>query len=255
MPKNAVFCGDFQLFERGPAQLSDGNPTFDARLALTTTRTKRHAFIVNDVPPPIETLLLRAKEGDAQALAHALHGCAASVRARLSGNIPSRWAAQIGIDDLLQQTYLDAFLSIGRFDGDTAEAFAGWLCAIARRNLQDTARALEADKRGGSRRPISLDASTDRLEPLLDEICAVSLTPSRYAARNEAIVRLRAAVSALPTPHRDVINGYDLEGRTMAEVAATIGRTVGTAYMLRARAMGWLAEMLGGTSFSLRPAG
>lgn len=183
-----------------------------------------------------------------------LHDCAGHVRARFADAIPRRWADQISVDDLLQQTYLDAFLSIRRFDEDNREAFVAWLCAIAKRNLQDAVRALEADKRGGSRRPVSLDAAEDRLEPLLDEVAAVSLTPSRHAARNEVVARLREAVAALPSPHRDVVCLYDLDGQAMPDVAARIGRTVGTAYMLRARALGWLAEMLGGTSVSFHPA-
>src|SRR5262245_35171251 len=183
-----------------------------------------------------------------------LRHAAAALRARFAAAIPSRWADQLSVDDLLQQTFLDAFLSIHRLNERAYAAFAAWLSSIARRNLQDALRVLEADKRGGTRRAVSLDAACDRLEPLLDEVAAVSLTPSRYAARNEAIARMREAVDALPMPHRDVVNRYDLEGQSMAEVAAAIGRTIGTAHMLRSRALSWLAEMLGGTSFSIRSA-
>jgi RNA polymerase sigma factor (sigma-70 family) len=199
-------------------------------------------------------MLNRARAGDERALSTLLQACAGCVRARFAEAIPGRWADQINMDDLLQQTYLDAFLSIRRFSESTRDAFVAWLCTIAKRNLLDAVRALEADKRGGSRRTVSLDAADDRLEPLLDQVTAVSLTPSRFAARNEAVARLREAVAALPAPHRDVVVFYDLDGQSMPDVAARIGRTVGTAYMLRARALGWLAEMLGGTSVSFRPA-
>ncbi len=41
---------------------------------------------------------------------------------------------------------------------------------------------------------------------------------------------------------------YDLEGRSVEDVAGALGRTPGAAYMLRARAHRWLREILGRSS-------
>jgi DNA-directed RNA polymerase specialized sigma24 family protein len=54
----------------------------------------------------------------------------------------------------MQQTYTDAILDIHQLLACTEEAFAAWLHTLARRNLFDAIRLLEAEKRGGQRRRV-----------------------------------------------------------------------------------------------------
>jgi RNA polymerase sigma factor (sigma-70 family) len=152
-------------------------------------------------------------------------------------------------DDLMQQTYTDAFLSISRFQPRGERSLASWLISIAQRNLQDAIRMLEADKRGGDT-PAGGE-SAGSLDGLLTRIEGPATTPSRDAARAEAVAHLRLAIDSLPGDHRQIVRMHDLEGRPMQEVAKAVGRTLGSAYMLRARAMAWLREAFGSASFPL----
>ena len=55
----------------------------------------------------------------------------------------------------------------------------------------------------------------------------------------------RKAVAALPPDHRRVIELYDLEGKSIQEVAEEMGRTQGAIWMLRSRALRHLGKHLG----------
>ncbi len=195
-----------------------------------------------------DDLIEQAVTGDRQALITLLEEHAPRMYRRLAGKIPRRWQAVLSVEDVLQETYTDAFLSINRFAARHERAFGAWLGQIAVRNLVNALRMLEAEKRGGNRRaPGGLDPVASRVA-LYGTLGATQRTPSRYAARNEACVALDAAIRELPENHRRVVEMYDLEGRTMEEVAGELNRSPGAAHLLRFRAHRRLAAILGEVS-------
>lgn len=181
-----------------------------------------------------------ACRGDRTALEALLARYDSAVRAALRGAIHPRYQALVALDDVMQQAYTDAFLAITRFSGSDEERFIAWLTTLARRNLIDTIRLLEADKRAPRDGNI-LGAS--RLGDL-----SADTTPSRIMAGAEASAELRAAIAQLPTVYRTVIEQVDLAGRDAGQVAAELGRSRGAIHMLRARAHRMLAELLGSAS-------
>ena len=190
--------------------------------------------------------LERAKRGDDQALSEMLSEATSSVRASLVGQIPSRWSSVLSEEDILQQTYTDAFVGIARFVPVGDGAFEAWLRALARNNLRDALRALEADKRGGGRAPVTGGSTAGALyDNLLAESAA---SPSRSAAREESARMLEEAVERLPEHYATVVRLYDLEGRSIEELARELGRSPGAVYLLRHRAHARLRELLGGGS-------
>ncbi len=200
-----------------------------------------------DVP---ERLLLdRAVGGDADALGVLLERHGPVVRAALAGAIPKRWRSVLSLDDVVQQAYTDAFVHIRQFTPRTDHSLTDWLVVLARNALIDATRALEADKRGGRRVRISAPPGDERsYDGLLQLLGAATTTPSRAAARDEGRAALRGAIERLPEAHRRVVELYDLQGRSGAEVAAAMGRSVGAVYMLRARAHVLLRELMGASS-------
>ena len=60
--------------------------------------------------------------------------------------------------------------------------------------------------------------------------------------------RLRQALATLPETYREVVERYELGGESAAEVAKRLGRSVGAIFMIRARALRRLLELLGSTS-------
>ena len=193
-------------------------------------------------------LLSQARNGDEQALTELLQQHGPAVRRWVAGRIPRRWRSILAADDVMQQSYTDAFLDLGQFDGGSGGSFSAWLMTIAKCNLADAVRMLDADKRGKGRRPVALDAQQDSFVALYELLAVTQSTPSRHAARAEAHSALEQAVRQLPEDYRQVVQMYDLEGRSVEEVGAAVGRKPGAVYMMRARAHRRLGLLLGGAS-------
>ncbi|GMU36437.1 MAG: sigma-70 family RNA polymerase sigma factor [Phycisphaerae bacterium] len=188
-------------------------------------------------------LMRRAVDGDREALTALLERHGPAVRAKLE--IPARWRSLLAVDDVMQQTYTDAFLGIREFVPREDGSFAGWLARIASRNLVDVLRTLESRKRGGDRRRVQLAEEGSSLNELSFLLGMTDSTPSRAARREEALAALATAIETLPEAYRRVVELYDLEGRSMEEVAPKMNRSLGAAYMLRSRAHRLLREKLG----------
>jgi RNA polymerase sigma factor (sigma-70 family) len=194
---------------------------------------------------PEQVLIDRAAAGDADALSDLLEKHGPGIRAELEGQINPQWQSFLTLDDVMQQTYLDAFLSIARLRTREVRSFRGWLAQQARRNLTDAVRMLQAEKRGGRARQVSLSNSDESSAILLDCLCATGSTPSRAVAGDEARQILEKAMQELPAVYRQVIRLCDLDGQPAANVSGILGRSEGAVHMLRARAQDRLAEILG----------
>ena len=193
----------------------------------------------------LDPRIAAAVHGDRDALAALLHEHGAEVRRRIAAETPADLSATFDIDDVMQITYLEAFLRIGRFDPPRTAEFVAWLTRIARNNLIDALRELRAAKRPPPARrqygPAEAELSS---VAFLEGLGWTSTTPSRQAAAGEMHAELRAALGRLPPDYRRVIELYELEGRTVAATAAALDRSEGAVFMLRARAMDRLREIL-----------
>ncbi len=195
--------------------------------------------------PTDDELIARSVGGDNDALAELLERYDGLVRRGL--RIARKWRAVLDLDDVMQVTYLEAFGRIGRFTPAGSAAFLKWLTRIAENNLRDAARGLGRAKRPppeGRVVPTGVDDPAGVLTYLV-ETCS---TPSRFARRGESKRILEEAIGRLPQDYQTVIQRYDMQGQSAAEVAAAMGRTQGAVYMLRARAHDQLREILGSES-------
>jgi len=196
---------------------------------------------------PVETdILARACRGDSAALTELLQYHTPTLYSELHTKIPDRLRSLLAVDDILQETFTDVFLSIGGFVSRGDGAFAAWLRKLAQNNLLEAIRALDADKRGGGKRPASFgvgcDAHTDLISTLLP--AATQTTPSQHVARQETRSSLEAALAELPTHYRLAIQRYDLDGRTIDETAAELNCSPGGVHLIRHRAFKQLRKLL-----------
>ena len=194
------------------------------------------------------SLINHARAGDRGALGDLLQQHGAKIRRSLRGAIPKRWQALLSIDDVLQQTYLDAFLDIGDFSGSRPEAFDGWLCTMARRNLHDAIRMLSAEKRGGDRTRLTQALSDESFVALFELAGRTQSSPSRTASKGEIRTFIEDALQRLPPDYRQAVVLFELEGLGAERVAEVLNRSTGAVYMLRARALDRLASILGPAS-------
>ena len=180
-------------------------------------------------------------------LANLLEAECDRLRWQLTNRIPRTLRSVLDVDDVLQQSCIDAFRAINDVHFEEKQAFSVWFETIARRNLIDIVRSLKAVKRGGARRPLAAQDLALSLTDLLSQLFAHSVTASRHAMASESLERLQGAIAKLPEHYRAVVEQYDLQQHTIEQVAQSLKKTVGATFMIRSRAHRLLAEMLRST--------
>lgn len=200
-------------------------------------------------PTPSQAeLIAKASAGDHEAASELFRRHGPKVRERLEHEISSRYRSVLTAEDVMQETYIDALLGMGGFVPQGDGSFESWLTTIAKNNLRSAIQSLDADKRGGDRKRVVPTHPEESVVALYELLGATSNTPSRQAATTEAQTVLQKAIAQLPEDHQKVVRLYDLERRSIEEVAAALGRRSGAVFMLRARAHRALRTLMGASS-------
>jgi len=134
--------------------------------------------------------------------------------------LPSREAAE----DATSEIFLRALAGLGSYRGGR---FVAWLFQIARSVVADTYRR--------TRRQLPEEAALAIVDPRPE--------PGEALARRAQAADLRAAIAALPTDERAVIE-LQLAGWTGEQMAMALGRSIPAIKMLRYRALGRLRRHL-----------
>ncbi len=149
-----------------------------------------------------EELIAAMAAGDRVALERLYRRHAPWIAGRLSTLTSSRDLAE----EALQDTFVSAWRSARHYRGEGP--VGAWLWGIARRRLVSLAR----------RRSGALPTERD-IEPP---------GPEEIAIAHEDAARVRLAVARLPVDQRAAIEAVVFEGRSVAEVAASLGVAEGT---------------------------
>jgi RNA polymerase sigma-70 factor (ECF subfamily) len=153
-------------------------------------------------------LIDRARAGEAIAFQRLAEQHAARLwRCALVLGKDGHWA-----EDLAQETLVEAWRSLARFDGRCR--FSTWLYGILRH------RFLKGRRRPGAARLSAPDA--------LGQVPCAAPTPDCSAEASEDALRVRQAVASLPEEHRLVVELRFFAGATLDEIAAALGRPLGT---------------------------
>jgi RNA polymerase sigma-70 factor (ECF subfamily) len=160
------------------------------------------------------------------------------LQARL--DIDPRLQGKLDFSGVVQQTLLDAHRARGEFHGDGEAQLLSWLRRILTRNLLDEVRKLKRVNFDATR-DCSLDESSARLETFL---VADQSTPSEVACRNEELLRLAGALEQLAKDQQLAVVRHHLQGVTLAEVAAEMGRSKAAVAGLLHRGLMRLRDLL-----------
>ena len=201
--------------------------------------------------PQPKALLERAKAGDR----NAFDGLVAPHRDRLEGlvrlRLGKRLRQRIDAEDVVQETLLKAYRSIGSFQWQSEASFFRWLSTIVENVLHDLERRhLMSQKAGAGReirlgQPVDPGGSTDAgLEGLLQ---ASGVSPSRALRRDERFARLERALDELSPEHREVLLLTRVQAVPVEEVARRLGKSRGAVSMLILRALRELKAAFGHT--------
>lgn len=183
-----------------------------------------------------------ARAGDVDALEALLKRHEAALRRFLRWRLPRKYGALLSEDDLMQETYAEAFLFIGRIEPH--RSFESWLRQVALNNLRDALRGINAMRRGGTGRNVEPKRGSESALVLVDALADTATTPSQAAARGEVSGVVAHAIGRLPNAYGEVVRLYDLECVPVEQVARRLGCSVGAVYMRRARALAMLRNLL-----------
>jgi RNA polymerase sigma-70 factor, ECF subfamily len=178
-------------------------------------------------PAPASSLddaVARAIAGDGAAFEEIYRTLSGPVFSYLSNQVRRREDAE----DLTGQVFLEAMRGVRTFKGD-ASAFKGWLFRIAHNRAVDLARRL-------ARRP---EATLEEADALPDVV-----ETEERALAYVASSRVWQAVRSLPEQQRRVITLRLGAGLSAREIAAALGKRVGTVKALQHRALVTLSKVL-----------
>jgi RNA polymerase sigma-70 factor (ECF subfamily) len=141
-----------------------------------------------------------------------------------SAELDRRERALIDPSDIVQQTLIDAREKWPEISVDEAQV-SGWLRNVLNNNLVDAFRHLRRGKRDVGREislEAGLEASSQRLADCLAEDQS---SPSQRAVRNEDLIRLSDALTALPGRQRDAVVMHHLRGMSLRDTAQALAST------------------------------
>ncbi len=176
-----------------------------------------------------EQLLAQAVAGDHAALERLLLNYYDHLAARISRMLPDDVRSQLGVEDVLQDTFVQAFRDLGALAPGSEQAFGAWLETVADHRLQDALRRVRRKKRGGEyqRAADRGNPAGSQWLPLVELLGGDVGTPSQNAAQQEAVLAVQVGVSALPADQREAIRMHCLDRLSLEETADAMQRTPG----------------------------
>ena len=200
-----------------------------------------------DSTPDVGGLLARIKDKDTDALAalFSLHRerLGRGIRFRLDPRLQRR----VGVDDVLQEVYLNAAQRIAAFDGKSEQSFFIWLRLVAGQTMIDIhrrhigAQARDAGREvpvGGGFGPQATSAS------FVAQLVGDYTSPSQAAIREEMATQIEQAVGSLEPIDREILALRHFEELTNSEVAEVLGIQQKAASIRYVRALGRLKQVL-----------
>jgi RNA polymerase sigma-70 factor (ECF subfamily) len=199
------------------------------------------------------SLIERARAGDRLALEELLLTHAGQLSHHIARRLPASLTSVVSVEDILQETLLRAYLEIGKLRDTTPRGFFAWLKSVADLRILDALKAQKRQKRGAGIRRARKDADspTGSLDELIDRLPGHEATASRLVARREALLALQVGMAGLPEDQREAIRLHILEGKSLDETAAAMGRTSSAVRNLIHRGKHNLAQAMGRASLWL----
>ena len=168
-----------------------------------------------------ETLVNRARGGDRAAFEELVEKYEERLERWIRSRLGSDIERQLGVGDVVQETFLKTVKSLHQFDWQGEDSFLRWMNRIALNVIREAARR----------------ENRTLIIPLDEDIVAKGPTQSEALRRRERFGRLQAALDTLSADHRQVIVMARLKRLPMKEVARRMERTPEAVTQLLWRAM------------------
>ncbi len=181
-----------------------------------------------------EHLLDRARTGDREAFDVLCRQHSEHLTTLVHRWLGAELGAKLEPEDILQETFLRAFESIGVFRGQDERSFLSWLASIAEHLIWNASQ-----KRSLKQAQLVFDASGS------------GPSPSRGLRREERLQRLEACLTGLKRDQREAIILSKIDGLKAKDIAERMGRSVDAVKQLLSRGLRQLRQDFGDTA-SLR---
>ncbi len=189
------------------------------------------ADVAGSLPPAAESsfeLVIRAREGDRDALDALFERYRPRIQRWAHGRLPAAARGAFETNDLVQETQIKVFEKLHEFETRHPGAFQGYVWTTLWNCIRDKARR---HRRAGVTDPID------------DNIPSYEPSPFELALGAETLARYERAMEALRPEDREAIIVRIELGLPYTEVAAALGKpTVAAAQMAVSRALVKLAE-------------
>ncbi|MBI1903941.1 MAG: sigma-70 family RNA polymerase sigma factor [Planctomycetia bacterium] len=184
-----------------------------------------------------EELLRRARDGAARDLGRLFELYRQYLRLLARVQIDARLQGKVDPSDLVQETFADAHRDFEQFRGSTEGEFVMWLRTIMANKTAEVVRRYSRKKRDVHLER-ELEGELERSSRAMGAaLVAPGTSPSANLARRERAVALADALARLPADCREAIILHHLEGKTMEQVARTMGRSLDSVRGLWSRAI------------------
>jgi RNA polymerase sigma-70 factor (ECF subfamily) len=187
-----------------------------------------------------EDLVRRVRAGDEAAARELFDRHLPALRAKARARLPDSLRGKVGPSDVVQDAWLAAFLALGDFEDRGDGSFGRWLRGIVAHRIADEIdRHVEADKRDVRREQRVRTGSVDVFGAVPDQT-----SPSQAAVADEERRVLSDALAALPEDYAAVLRHVHVEGLTLVETGARMGRSADAVRKLYRRATVAMAARL-----------
>lgn len=193
---------------------------------------------------PLDSLLLKASQGDAPALDTLLERYLPGLRAYVRLRAGPRLLEKESSSDLVQSVCRDILENLDRFQFEGETGFRRWLFKTAQRKIADRYEFYGAKKRDMAREKRPAVRSSAGGDEALLECYRSFYTPSHQAMAREELARVEGAFLSLPEEQREVVVQAKILGLSRAEIAEAMGKSEGAVRTLLYRALARLSEVL-----------
>lgn len=185
-------------------------------------------------------LVGRAQAGDRGAFDALVEKNRDRLRSRIESWARFQLGPRLDIDEVLQETFVRAFSALSRFEWQDENAFFRWLCGVGKKALAEVART---ERRHAIRRGAAVS---------VERVPSPDPAPSKTLQRGERFDRLEEALRRLSPDYRRALLLSRIEGLTVKEIGARMGRSPDAVKHLIARGLRDLRRHFGDTeSFEL----
>jgi RNA polymerase sigma-70 factor (ECF subfamily) len=198
--------------------------------------------------PEVDDLILRADGGDDDARQALLARHRERLRQMVALRLDRRLASRVDPSDVVQEALADADQDLSDYLRHRPMPFYAWLRRFAWDRLVEVHRRhVLAGKRTVEReRALTNPPSDPSAVALADRLVASGTSPSRGVLRDEARLRVRAALEELPPRDREVLVLLYMEDLSAVEIAAILGIAEGAVRVRHLRALERLRKFLPG---------